>query len=102
MTFFERIKPLELPVDYTLIPRDERYIVRDQYVSQQKNMCYHCGYTLSLSPPEIIRMQKVDPGLYPPGFFDNPIHLHHDHNTDLTLGAVHAYCNAVLWEYHNE
>ena len=32
----------------------------------------------------------------------HPIHLHHDHDTDLTIGAVHAYCNAILWEYHNE
>jgi hypothetical protein len=29
----------------------------------------------------------------------SPIHLQHDHDTGLTEGAVHAYCNAVLWQY---
>ena len=37
--------------------------------------------------------------LFPDGFFKHPVHLQHDHDTGLTEGAVHAYCNAVLWEY---
>jgi hypothetical protein len=28
--------------------------------------------------------------------------LHHCHQTGLTIGAVHAKCNAVLWQYHGE
>jgi len=39
---------------------------------------------------------------FPKGMFNYPIHLHHCRKTDLSIGAVHAYCNAVLWEYHNE
>lgn len=31
-----------------------------------------------------------------------PVHLHHDHKTGLTIGAVHAKCNAVLWQYYGE
>ena len=29
----------------------------------------------------------------------HPIHLQHNHSTDMTEGAVHAYCNCVLWQY---
>jgi len=36
---------------------------------------------------------------YPSGFFDHPIHLHHDHDTGMTVGAIHAYCNAVSFDY---
>ena len=102
MTFFTTLEPVELPVKYSKLDGVDRYNIRLEYIREQKNMCYYCGYTLSLGPPESIRMKKVDPGLYPKGFFDNPIHLHHNHDTDMTLGVVHAYCNAVLWEYHNE
>ena len=30
---------------------------------------------------------------------DHPIHLQHSHNTGVTEGAVHNYCNAVMWQY---
>ncbi|AGI61771.1 hypothetical protein VCO139_0016 [Vibrio phage VCO139] len=40
--------------------------------------------------------------LFPKNMFQYPIHLHHDHNTGMTIGAVHARCNAVLWEYYGE
>jgi len=30
------------------------------------------------------------------------MHLHHNHETDMTEGAVHAYCNAVLWQYEGK
>jgi hypothetical protein len=29
----------------------------------------------------------------------HPVHLQHSHVTGLTEGAVHAFCNAVLWQY---
>ena len=40
--------------------------------------------------------------LFPPNFFKWPVHLHHSHDTGMTIGAVHARCNAVLWQYHGE
>jgi hypothetical protein len=40
--------------------------------------------------------------LFPELFLKYPVHLHHSHVTGLTIGAVHAYCNAVLWVYHDE
>jgi len=38
--------------------------------------------------------------LFPPGFLKNPVHLQHNHDSDLTEGAVHAKCNGVMWQYH--
>ena len=45
---------------------------------------------------------KINYRLFPPGFLKNPIHLQHDHDTNMTEGAVHAKCNAVLWEYYGK
>lgn len=53
-------------------------------------------------PPEKITSKPINWKLFPKEFLKNPIHLHHSHDTDMTLGAVHAYCNAVLWQYHGE
>jgi hypothetical protein len=38
--------------------------------------------------------------LFPPNFLKYPVHLQHNHDTDMTEGAVHARCNAVMWQYH--
>ena len=37
--------------------------------------------------------------LFPAFFLSHPIHLQHNHETNMTEGAVHARCNAVLWQY---
>lgn len=42
---------------------------------------------------------EVDWSLFPVGFLNSPIHLQHCHKTDMTEGAVHAMCNAVMWVY---
>lgn len=102
MSFFEKLKPLELPVKYyELLPAD-RFIVREMYIKQQAGLCCHCHYDLRGKPPPEILEKKVTPKLYPYGFFNNPVHLHHNHDTGLTIGVVHAYCNAVLWEHYDE
>jgi len=93
---------IDLPQKYSQIPRKERWKVRNAYVEQQDGKCYHCGCDLSKEPPEKIKAFKINWNLFPDGFLNSPIHLHHDHNTDMTLGAVHAYCNAVLWQYYGE
>lgn len=93
---------MELPVDYNKLHWTERKEVREEYVRQQDGNCYHCGAPLLLKPASDVRDLKVTPRLYPKGFFNAPIHLHHCHNTGMTIGAVHAHCNAVLWEYHGE
>ena len=91
---------MELPVKYTKLTRQERRKVRLEYIRIQHNKCWYCDGNLDKEPPQEILNKPVNRKWFPEGFFDNPIHLQHNHNTDLTEGAVHAYCNAVLWEYY--
>lgn len=37
--------------------------------------------------------------VFPKNMLSNPIHLHHDHTTGMTIGAVHAYCNVISFVY---
>lgn len=93
---------MTLPVKYdTLMPWEKRE-VRMEYVRIQEGLCYFCKGNLEGPADEKVLGMKIKPQLYPQGFFKHPVHLHHDHTTGLTLGAVHNYCNAVLWEYHGE
>jgi hypothetical protein len=90
---------VKLPVDYNALTPSERREVREQYIKGQKGRCAYCHELLSDAPPKTILSKKVTERLYPPNFFKWPVHLHHNHATGMTEGAVHAYCNAVSWEY---
>lgn len=87
------------PVEYSNLNTKQRRATREQYVHDQGGKCYHCGQPLDVEPQ---KDYTIDLDLFPPGFLNNPVHLHHSHETGLTLGAVHAYCNAVLWQYYGE
>lgn len=91
-----------LPVDYTKLTWQERREVRQQYIQQQKGLCYHCKQPLNEKPPEEILEMEIDWDRFPEGFLTYNVHLHHHHVTNATLGAVHSYCNAVLFQYHGE
>lgn len=94
---------IDLPAVYEDLGWKQRREVRENYVDLQKGLCYHCGYSLSEKPPpKHISEKRITPSLYPPNFFKYPVHLHHSHKIGLTLGAVHNYCNAILWEYYDE
>lgn len=93
---------MTLPVDYNSIPPNEHWKVRNEYVRVQNGLCSHCGCSLEGPPPSRITKLWIDKSLFPENFFKYPVHLHHDHDTGLTLGAVHNFCNAVLWQYHGE
>jgi hypothetical protein len=95
-------KLIQLPVNYDTLTQKERRDVREVYIRLQKGRCCHCGQHLSEKPDRQIREMEVNEYLFPEGFFDFPVHLHHDHETGNTIGAVHARCNAVLWQYHGE
>jgi len=93
---------MKLPVNYNELTPHKRREVRREYVKVQEGLCYHCKAPLDGEPSAAVKKKNIHPHLYPKGFFNNPIHLHHHHHTEMTLGAVHCYCNAVLWEYHGE
>lgn len=90
---------MKLPADYTKLTRAERSEVRMEYEFQQDGDCAYCGVPLYEDPPAHITGQDIRWDLFPPGFLNNPIHLQHNHYTGMTEGAVHAYCNAVMWQY---
>lgn len=91
-----------IPAHYSKLGSERRRAVRNRYVELQEGKCHYCERDLDGPPSPEVRAMHVREALFPTGFFDNPVHLHHDHKTDLTIGAVHARCNAVLWQYHGE
>ena len=95
---------MELPTRYSKLDwkKSEKAFVREQYVKEQNGLCYYCSKLLNQDPPEEIISKEINWKLFPPNFLKYPIHLQHNHKTDMTEGAVHAYCNAVLWQYEGK
>ena len=93
---------MKLPVNYDLLTPFEIRDVRNEYVKEQNGRCWFCKSQLICDPSDDVMNKKINRKLFPKNFFKWPIHLHHNHNTGMTIGAVHAKCNAVLWQYHNE
>lgn len=89
----------ELPTLYDLLNYSERKEVREQYVEKQKGLCNFCNRPLDGPPAVRVDKARINKNLFPPNMFKYPVHLDHDHNTGLTRGAVHAKCNAYLWQY---
>ncbi len=93
---------LQLPINYETCNWVVRKQARDQYCEDQGGMCWYCGSCLLELPARHIQGRSVNKKLFPKSMFDYPIHLHHCHKTGMTIGAVHAKCNAVLWQHHGE
>jgi hypothetical protein len=93
---------IQIPIDYTKASPKRRKLAREAYIRSQQGMCFHCGDDLNIPASLEFRKFFINESLFPKGFFNHPIHLHHDHNTGMTIGAVHCDCNAVLWQYHGE
>jgi hypothetical protein len=91
----------KLPVDYRNLAWFEKREVREQYMKEQNNICMYCGADLRVTPPTKITDKKIDWRLFPENFLQSPVHLQHNHKTGMTEGAVHNYCNAVMWQYEN-
>jgi hypothetical protein len=89
------------PRRYSKLTPDERRRLREAYIKDQKDLCWYCHSSLYHPPPIKILSKPIKWFLFPEGFMNHPIHLQHDHMTDRTEGAVHAYCNAVLWQYEH-
>lgn len=93
---------MKLPINYDESHWSVRRKARLQYVSEQNTICLHCGSKLNEDPSNEVQQLKINKDLFPSSMFDFPVHLHHDRKTGLTIGAVHAKCNAVLWQYFGE
>lgn len=91
---------MELPVKYNELDSTDKKLVRHRYIKLQENKCWYCKGDLNKNPPSEIINKRINWNNFPDGFLNYPIHLQHNHYTGLTEGAVHAYCNAVLWEYY--
>lgn len=91
----------KLPVDYTKLKFYEKALVREQYIKEQNGKCMYCGESLKKSAPDYITNKYINWELFPENFLKAPIHLQHNHYTGMTEGAVHNYCNAVMWQYEN-
>ena len=90
---------MQLPVDYTKLDFVKKKLVRLQYIEEQKGLCYYCGCPLNEDAPSFIKNKPINWKLFPTHFRKYPIHLQHNHITGMTEGAVHSYCNAVMWQY---
>lgn len=94
---------LTIPAYYDNLTFYERRMVREEYILLQKGLCYYCNCTLDSDAPLSLRERfPLDQRRWGPEFLKHPIHLHHCHRSGLTLGATHAYCNAILAQYHGE
>lgn len=90
----------KLPTFYSRIDPKTRREIREQYVREQGGLCYWCKQPLKGPAAKHITEKKINWLLFPPRFLKHPVHLQHNHSSDLTEGAVHAICNAVMWQYH--
>lgn len=88
-----------LPISYNSLSKSQRREVRQQYIQKQNHKCFCCGESLYKNPPRRITKHSINWKLFPYGFLNHTIHLQHNHKSGLTEGAVHAYCNAYLWQY---
>lgn len=86
---------------YPSMTQPERRAMRERYVRHQNGKCHFCAEPLSGPPGERAGL-RVRWASFPLGFQNHLIHLHHNHETGMTIGAVHMKCNAVLWQYHGE
>ena len=90
---------MTLPVDYTSLTPLQRRQVRNEYIRIQNKKCMYCNNSLENDPAEWVVNKPVDWKLFPDNFTMYPVHLQHCHKTNMTEGAVHMLCNAVMWQY---
>lgn len=93
---------MELPIHYNSAEWQDRRRAREEYVKRQNGRCWYCQCALDKYPPPAVSSRTINWRLFPKNFLKHPIHLHHSHDTGMSIGAVHAYCNAVLWQYEGQ
>lgn len=90
------------PQHYPSMDWRDRKNLRNSYLRVQNGLCCYCYQPLTGPPSEQVQKSAINKRLFPKTMFDYPIHLHHDHNTGMSIGAVHARCNAYLWQHNGE
>ena len=93
---------MNLPINYKDSHWSTRRLVREEYIRRQQGKCFYCGTFLNEPPSEEVTKKYINKKLFPKNFFKYSVHLHHDHDSGMTIGAVHSYCNAVLWQYYGK
>lgn len=93
---------VDLPVEYSRLTPEQRREVREEYAKKQNGLCCFCQRPLAGNPPRELVERPIRWGRFPTRFLDNPVHLHHDHKTGMTVGAIHAFCNAYSFDYIEE
>jgi hypothetical protein len=99
MKFSTLLADVKLPVNYEELTQPQRARIREEYTRRQGYKCWYCKGSLREEPRS---KPAINWRLFPKGFLNHPVHLHHSHVTGMTIGAVHAYCNAVLWQYYRQ
>lgn len=93
------------PQRYRDLNTNQRRNLREKYVDRFGGRCLYCGTQLDDEPHKFVRKSADDiewdnmPG-GKEAFLSNPIHLHHDQVTGLTLAPIHALCNAHSWAFY--
>jgi hypothetical protein len=90
------------PANYSKLNFIEKANLRKAYIVEQKRLCWYCKHNIHKPAPDFIMEKPINKKLFPENFFNSPIHLHHDHETGKTIGAVHCHCNAVLWQFEGK
>ena len=90
---------MKLPRYYDAMTTDERREAREEYAHRQDGACWFCGHPLAEKSPLELKRVDVNWFRFPSKFLAYQVHLQHDHKTGLTEGAIHAYCNAVSFDY---
>jgi len=93
---------MTLPINYNDSDSQERREARNEYIELQNGLCWYCKAPLSGKPEKSVLDKKINIRLFPDSMFKWPVHLHHDHKTGMTIGAVHCHCNAVMWQYEGK
>lgn len=104
------VKPLlTLPMPYDELRRNwrKKRFVRDAYRAFQDDACCICGGLLAPygdAPKKTRENLEILEAVIGKGEAINlsklqrwPTHLHHNHETGLTVGAAHGACNIWLW-----
>ena len=90
------------PINYEEATHKQRREIREKYILFQEGKCWYCKSNIYEIPLKEITNKPINLKSFPKHFFSWPIHLHHNHRTGMTIGAVHNKCNAILWQYLGE